>query len=529
MPVQQEITVTKKAAKTTPKEVVQKANSTTPKSEKSASKNPEKDKKTYAKTDKDSIWRGVLGKLQLNLSEYTYKMWFVKCEIAEIKKDTITIATPNAAAQATLKKFETLIKESLEEITEKKSKLSFIIDPKLEQKKIQDVVPAGTSTETASGKKATNAKKAGAKNKPSEAPLFEVAEKIESAQRKAGLVPEYTFENYIRGDSNDLAYSIALTVAKEPGKDYNPLFLYSGVGLGKTHLVQAIGNYILRTKPDMEVIYTTGEEFGNELIEVIQKGKASKRARTEAFRKKYRKTDLLIIDDIQFIIGKDATQREFFHTFNTLYDKKKQIVLTSDRPPKDFVSLEERLTSRFGSGITADIAHADVELRMAILRTLRDQRKDPLGNDVIDFIAEKVDTNIRELKGAYIQIVAKVKVQKVPATIEMAAEELGQVVPSRRTTANPNTIMNAVCKYFQVNKSDIKGRRRTKQIVVPRQIAMYLLRNMTESPLEVIGELLGGRDHTTVMHGTDKIAGMIQKEPRTRQDVENIRNLIFTM
>jgi len=300
------------------------------------------------------------------------------------------------------------------------------------------------------------------------------------------------------------------------------------VGLGKTHLVQAIGNKILKEKPSLKILYTTGEQFGNELIEALQSSKG-KIYRVDQFRKKFRNADVLIIDDIQFIVGKESTQQEFFHTFNTLHLSGKQIVLTSDRPPKDFVNLEKRITSRFGSGITADIQHPTIEMRTAILRNKRDANNEPVPDNVIDFIAEKVDTNIRELKGAYIQVASKAKSEGKLATMEMAGKALGQIVVEKRETANTNTIMKAVCKYFSVNKTDIKGKRRTQGIVIPRQIAMYLLRQMTDTPLVSIGELLGGRDHTTIMHGVEKIAGEVQKKPRVRQDIENIKSLIQTL
>lgn len=457
-----------------------------------------------------AVWRGVLGKLQLSLSEYVYRICASQSSLQNFTQNSVDLICPNDLALKQLKNFEPLLQESINEIGKGNYKILFKV----------------SSAQTRNDKKA----KIKQQTKENEAPLFEAAKEVKQAQRNSGLTPDYTFENYIMGDSNRLAYSIAWAIAENPGKDYNPMFLYSGVGLGKTHLVQAIGNKIIKDKPDFQVIYTTGEEFANELISIIQTSQANKKYETDKFRKKYRNADVLIIDDVQFIIGKETTQKEFFHTFNALHLAGKQIILTSDRPPKDFINLEERLTSRFGSGITADIQHADAELRIAILRARRDMNQEAMSNEVINFIAEKVDTNIRELKGAYLQVLTEAKAAGVPPTIEAAARVLGQVIPQRkRQSANPNTIMNAVCKYFQVNKSDIKGRRRTKNIVIPRQIAMYLLRDMTQTPLEAIGELLGGRDHTTVMHGTDKVAELIQEEPRTRQDIENIRDLIYTM
>ncbi len=476
-------------------------------------KNSSKDNQ---KIDVESLWRGVLGHLQLNLSEYTYKTWAEKSHAQNLTENSLEIVCPTAHAKDQLKNFEPLIQTSVNKIGKGDYKIIFKVDK-------------NALNDNGSKKpKDTIQKKPADKQETEKAPLFEFKKKQKERSFNSNLSLQFTFDNYIMGDNNRLAFSIALAIADNPGSDYNPLFLYSGVGLGKTHLVQAIGNKIVKEKPNLKVLYTTGEQFANELIEAIQTGKG-KNYQIDQFRKKFRSADVLIIDDIQFIVGKDSTQQEFFHTFNTLHLSGKQIILTSDRPPKDFVNLEERITSRFGSGITADIQHPNLEIRTAILRSRRDTNNEPIPNKVIDFIAAKVDTNIRELKGAYIQVLSEALASGKEASIEMAAEALGQIVVEKREVANPNAIMKAVCKYYQINKTEIKGRRRTKKIVVPRQIAMYLLRNMTDTPLVAIGELLGGRDHTTVMHGAEKIADLMQEKPRTRQDIENIKSLIQTI
>lgn len=484
---------------------------------------PQEQPKTTIETDQknekqrpdvESLWRGVLGNLQLNLSEYTYKMWAEKSTARNFTENSVEIVCPSKHAMDQLKNFEPLIQASVNEIGKGEYKINFSID---------------TSLNGDSKKAKKKSKKKESESPNQETTLFEIPKKQQKAQTDSQLSPQFTFDTYIVGENNQLAYSIAWAIAENPGSDYNPLFLYSGVGLGKTHLVQAIGNKILKEKPELKVLYTTGEQFTNELVGIIQTAKANKKYEGDKFRNKFRNVDVLIIDDIQFIVGKDATQKEFFHTFNTLHLAGKQIIITSDRPPRDFINLEERITSRFGSGITADIQHPNLEIRTAILRSRRDSANDPVPNEVIDFIAERVDTNIRELKGAYVQVATTAKALGQLATVEMAANSLGQIVVEKREAANPNEIMKAVCKYYNVNKSDIKGRRRTKNIVIPRQIAMYLLRTMTDTPLVSIGELLGGRDHTTVMHGADKIASLIQEKPRTRQDIENIKNLLHSV
>ncbi|GIW69285.1 MAG: chromosomal replication initiator protein DnaA [Patescibacteria group bacterium] len=363
-------------------------------------------------------------------------------------------------------------------------------------------------------------------------PLF-VPEKNPAAsflekQRKANLSPRFTFENFIMGKNNNLAYAIATAVAQRPGEQYNPVFIYSGVGLGKTHLIQAIGNEIIKNKPGTNVIYTTGEAFTNELIEAIKGGKGGKIGySTNDFRNKFRKADVLLIDDIQFVIGKETTQEEFFHTFNALYMSQKQIVITSDRPPKDFNSIEERITSRFSSGIVADIQPPDMEMRAAILRTKRDLAGDNIPNDVIDYIAENVTTNIRELEGAYIQVRTYFLAEHLEPTKEAAARALGQTIRKKENkNLNINEILKAVCNYYSVKIPDIKGKRRTKDLVIPRQVAMFLIKEMTDTPFMAIGDFLGGRDHTTIMHGVRTIEEEVKKSGRIKQDVVNVKQTL---
>ncbi|MBN1162825.1 chromosomal replication initiator protein DnaA [Patescibacteria group bacterium] len=346
-------------------------------------------------------------------------------------------------------------------------------------------------------------------------------------QQRSNLTPKFTFETFVTGRNNNLAYAIAIAVAERPGEQYNPVFMYSGVGLGKTHLLQAIGNRIIQSKPGMKVIYTTGEQFTNELIESIQSGRRGKYASNE-FRNKFRKADVLLIDDIQFVIGRETTQEEFFHTFNTLYMAQKQIVITSDRPPKEFTKLEDRITSRFASGIIADIQPPDLEMRIAILRNLRDKNQDTIPNDVIDFIAEKVVTNIRELEGAYMQVLTSIRSSGLDFTVDNAANILGHTIKERSSIpVNMNQILKYVCTYYSVKSTDLKGKRRTKEIVIPRQVAMYLIKDITDTPFMTIGEFLGGRDHTTIMHGVDKIGEELTKMGKLRQDIVNIKQMIF--
>jgi chromosomal replication initiator protein len=343
-----------------------------------------------------------------------------------------------------------------------------------------------------------------------------------------GLSARYVFENYLMGTNNQLAYAVAKAVAERPGEAYNPLFLHSGVGLGKTHLMQAIGNKISVEKPHLKVVYSTGEAFMNELIEAIQTSKGRGQYTINKFRSKFRTADVLLIDDVQVIAGTESTQEEFFHTFNTLYMAQKQIVLTSDRPPKDFVNLEERVRSRFGSGMIVDIKPPDIDMRIAILRNKRDASGDTIQNDALDVIALAVSTNIRELLGAYMQVIASAKAGGVEPTKDFVAEELGQrVANERRKPVNLQQILRAVCNYYSVKIDDIKGHKRTKELVIPRHIAMYLIYDLTKTPYMSIGDFLGGRDHTTILHGVKKVEDELREVAKTKQDVANIVQNVY--
>jgi chromosomal replication initiator protein len=319
-----------------------------------------------------------------------------------------------------------------------------------------------------------------------------------------------------------MAHAACLAVADNPGQHYNPLFLYGGVGLGKTHLLHAIGNYVLDRDPEINVLYVSSEKFTNDLINAIR------RQQTEEFRIRYRNIDILLIDDIQFIAGKDATQEEFFHTFNTLHSAAKHIVISSDRPPKAIVTLEERLRSRFEWGLIVDVQAPDLETRTAILRAKGEQMNVYVPDDVFDFLAHKIQSNIRELEGSLNRVAAYAKLHNAPISVDLAAMALADLLGGqRRRRITPEAIIQAVSEHFGVEVRHITGRGRSRNIVVPRHIAMYLLREETECSLVDIGNLLGGRDHTTVMHGCDKIAEEINGDTRLRNEVLHIREKLY--
>lgn len=345
---------------------------------------------------------------------------------------------------------------------------------------------------------------------------------------KSNLNPNYTFDTFIVGSNNNFAHAASLAVAESPGEVYNPLFLYGGVGLGKTHLMQSIAHFILENNPNTRVMYVTSEFFTNELIEAIRSSNSS--ALTK-FRDKYRSIDVLLIDDIQFIIGKESTQEEFFHTFNDLHANNKQIIISSDKPPKDIETLEARLRTRFEWGLIADISAPDYETRVAILR-----KKEEMGgynnlnisDEAIKYIAENIKSNIRELEGALNKLVAFARLNNRIIDEEAAREALRDIInPNQQRVITPELIISTVAEHFQIPVSDILGKKKNAQIVYPRQIAMYLCRHITDTPLQTVGTYLGRKDHTTVIHGVKKIEQEMEEKESTRVLIETIKKKII--
>ena len=350
------------------------------------------------------------------------------------------------------------------------------------------------------------------------------SDNIVEKYEQSNLNQNYTFETFVIGSNNRLAQASALAVSEGPGEIYNPLFIYGGVGLGKTHLMHAIGHHIIDQNPDANVLYVTSEQFTNEVIEAIRKGNNSPEI-IKKFRDKYRNIDVLLLDDIQFIIGKDSTQEEFFHTFNTLYEQKKQIVITSDKPPKDMDILEERFRSRFAWGLLADIQYPDFETRMAILQKKVESFNFDINNEVLSYIANNVKSNIRELEGSVKKVVALANLEKKVIDIELAKEALKDIIsPDSPSSITPENIINVVSDHYSVSIDQIKSSKRTQDVSHPRQIIMYLCRSMTNATYKEIASLLGGRDHTTIIHGERSIADLIEKDESTRRTIETIIN-----
>ena len=338
----------------------------------------------------------------------------------------------------------------------------------------------------------------------------------------SNLNPKYTFESFVVGNNNRFAHAAALAVAEAPATSYNPLFLYGGVGLGKTHLMHAIANEILVHNKNTSILYVTSEKFTNQLINAIKDNK------NEQFRNKYRNIDVLLIDDIQFIAGKERIQEEFFHTFNALHESGKQIVISSDRPPKDINFLEDRLKSRFEWGLIADISNPDYETRLAILRKKAQLDNIIIDDDILSNIANKIDSNIRELEGTLNKLIAKASLINSPITMEMAEKAINDVVTQQEKILSIELIQETISKYFNISVNDLKGIKRSVDVTFPRQIAMYLCRNVAGQPLTVIGSKFGKRDHTTVLHACNKIENEVKENPSTKRIVDSVKNLLIS-
>ena len=455
-------------------------------------------------------WQDILQhiKEEHELTDVSFKTWLVPTKPYDLRQNslrqnTLLILVPdNQFLGYIRKKYGLLLQISIEEITGIPCEVDFITPDKTEEE------DTGKENFLIERKPVVN------------------REKI----KNANLNPKYTFDTFVVGKNNNFAHAAALAVAESPGTIYNPLFIHGGVGLGKTHLMHSIGHFILRNAEDPEnppqVLYVTSEKFTNELIEAIRN---KNNISTTEIREKYRNIDVLLIDDIQFIIGKESTQEEFFHTFNALYEDKKQIVITSDRPPKELETLEDRLRSRFEWGLTVDIQSPDYETRMAILRKKEELDNINIDNEVIKYIATNVKSNIRELEGALTKIVALGKLNRQEINVELAEEALKDLIsPNEKREITPELILQVVADHYNLTPDDITSQKRSREVVIPRQIVMYLCRTMTTTPLKTIGNYLGGRDHTTILHGQEKIAMDVEKDESMRNTIDILTKKINT-
>ena len=429
---------------------------------------------------------------EYDLSDISYKTWVKPLTFHSVKDDVVTIMIPSDQAHA-LKyissKYKSYFQVTISEMMDHTYDISFILESDVND---EMMTPPGA--------------------------VYTIN------YENAHLNPKYRFDTFVVGNNNKFAHSASLAVAESPGEAYNPLYLYGGAGLGKTHLMHSIGHFILDQNPDKKVLYVTSEQFTNEVIESIRSGNAAK---MNKFREKYRTVDVLLIDDVQFIIGKESTQEEFFHTFNVLHAAGKQIILSSDKPPKEMETLEERFRSRFEWGLIADIQPPDYETRMAILKKNAENCNKEINEDILDYIATNIKSNIRELEGAYNKVIAFSRLNKVEITLDNVKEALNDIIsPNVSRQITPQLIISVVAEHFGITADDITSKRRNSEFVLPRQICMYLCRKLTDESLQNIGKALGKKDHTTVIHGIDKITDDMQVNEELKNKIDIITKKI---
>jgi len=452
------------------------------------------------------VWEAALGELQLQMTKANFDTWLKDTFLVSEEDGLFVIGVGSPFAADTLEqRLSPMIRKVLSNITGREVEIRFVVQQK--QRGRRRSAKGDTPLEVDGRSKRNGAHRA------------EVS--IPVGVPDPALNPRYTFDTFVVGKSNQLAHAACQAVADDPGRAYNPLFLYGGVGLGKTHLMHAIGHETLRR--GLRVLYVSSETFTNEMIDSIREH------RTEEFRNKYRRVQILLIDDIQFIAGKVGTQEEFFHTFNAIHEANGQIVISSDRPPKAISTLEDRLRSRFEWGLIADIQPPDLETRIAILRSKCQCLGVQVPDEVLEAIARKMQSNIRELEGSLNRIVATAAVTGEPITVQMASAALNDVMYNiSRRFVKPETIVKAVARHFHVSEEEMRGKQRDKRVMLPRQMAMYLLREETELPLVEIGNLLGGRDHTTVLHSVEKISNELSNGGSLVKELNALREAIYS-
>ena len=438
-------------------------------------------------------WDEILEHLKIehNVTDVSYRTWILPLKVYSVKDNFITISIDDKMIGPDSKnfinrKYGIPLKVSIAEVMNNTYDIEFVLESDIKKKDIFNFNTNNNNNRNNQG-------------------------------LPTNLNPRYTFDTFVVGANNNLAHAASLAVAESPADIYNPLFIYGGVGLGKTHLMHSIAHYILEYNPGLKVMYVTSEKFTNELIESIRNVNSTP---TE-FREKYRNIDVLLIDDIQFIIGKESTQEEFFHTFNTLHESKKQIIISSDKPPKDILTLEERLRSRFEWGLTVDIQPPDYETRMAILKKKEEMDGLHIDNEVMKYIATNIKSNIRELEGALTKIVALSRLKKLEVDVTLAEEALKDLIsPDNTKQVTPGLIIDIVSEHYNIETQDIISPNKSRNIAYPRQICMYICRKLTDLSLADIGKTMGNRDHTTILHGIDKIETNIKEDPSIKSTVD---------
>jgi chromosomal replication initiator protein len=447
------------------------------------------------KTEYDNLWAEVLQELETTISAVSFDVFIKTMKPLTIKDEKLVLMCETNANKAVIvKNYQDKINAAIAKIYPHLS--SIII---------------------------TSAEKDEFISKPEE---FINHSYLAEQPLSSAFNPKYTFDTFVVGKSNQFVYAAARAVTENTGNSYNPLFIYGGVGLGKTHIMHAVGNYITSKHPELKVLYVTCERFMNELIDAIRQGSKDRNSAV-SFRNRYRNIDILMVDDIQFIANKTSTQEEFFHTFNDLYEKGKQIIISSDRPPKEINPLEERLRSRFEWGLIADIQPPDYETRLAILQKKAMLQNYNISDDVLAYIAEQNDTNVRVLEENLTRVYFHAKLFEEPLTVELAAKVLKESVGEANEKLSIDAIIDTCCRYYKVTREDLFGKKKNKEIVYPRQMCIYLITEILSVPLTTIGQIFGGRDHTTVMYARDKIASELKNNPHIKTACQDLRNLIY--
>lgn len=440
------------------------------------------------KSDITYIWGEILNCLENEVTKIGYDTWIKTVLPLEISDDAIVLGVDSEIHKNYVgNRYKTLIENAIKQVTSRALKIEVVLTQEHET---------------------TNLNKSNASLN-------------NNRSYSSGISDKYTFDSFVIGNSNKFAHAFSVAVAENPGKAYNPFFIYGGSGLGKTHLMHAVANYILSQTPNKRVLYVTSETFTNDLINAIKNNK------NEQFRERYRNNDVLLIDDIQFIGGRDKTQEELFHTFNTLHDSEKQIIISSDKSPKEMKHFEERLISRFEQGLTADIQQPDIETRIAILRKKAQIKNFSVNDDVLIYIADKMPSNVRDMEGALNKIIAYSSLYKGELTVDIIPEALKDIIEQgSKHTITCNVIIDHVSRYFDIHVEDFRSKKRSRDITYPRQIAMYLCRKMTDISLPKIGDFFGGRDHTTVMHACEKIGNEYKESSETQKTIDELGKII---
>ena len=457
----------------------------------------------------NELWKTALADIELNISRASFLTWFKDTALLEAERGHVIVSVPNGFVKEWLQnKYHKSILHAMRAMSTEIKDIAYVIG------KPEGAVPAPSLNNQSNKRKRITMPVSFTDDTP--------ALKDISVNPITNLNPRYTFNNFIVGSFNELAHAAAQSVIINPGTKYNPLFIYGGVGLGKTHLIQAIGNELLKTNPNFKIRYVPAERYMGEIVDALRNQEMSR------LKEKYREVDLLILDDIQFIARTEKMQEEFFHTFNTLYEKNKQIIISSDRPPQAIATLEERLKSRFEGGMIADVGLPDIETRLLILKTKIQLKQVTISEDVLRFIADKIKNNIRELEGALNRIIIASKLSNSPITLEIARKSILTHASNPKKFISAKKIVKAVSDFYDIEEKDLLHRSRKQDVVRPRQIAMYLMREELKSSYPTIGERLGGRDHTTAIHSCEKIGQELLTNSELEEEIQAIKNKIFT-